>query len=643
MNTVQIFDKPLQQTEQMKQRLLQHLNKNVADEIIAYSQIKANEKYNHIFNTLIERVHRIDRIYETETGSKSEYFERMQKFLKETNPSILATEIKDVLVFNEVEVEYRKLIDFFSKEEFGKFYSRYQFDQQAFKVLSAGLLSDINLINKSLEMYARAVTEHLNVMKSIKDSAGLKTVFKVGTRIIASSLAGPLGSIAGGALANALTNEDGKMSDSYGHVIDTWSRYLNAVDEFLLKLKDRYEHIMLTLIGGLFLRVSQDINHIHVTISDLTLLEYSIRYGITENELQKYEVWMSNTLKGILEKINNRQYEIALKATDELFRYIEKHPLLKYEAYKVDQCYLYVAALYKYGAISTYAWSKRDHKKEFQSIVSQLFIHMPVVLKEADIARLHVPTQLELAMTAVAQWVEENTLQQNGAIFPDLVLRTIDRYEKEGYFLGEPDHDDLFISFSISLGKYLCIQHKMEEYESLVSRFSIDIPTLKKLIQTYKDVSQCNKDTMITFMQGMIRSRRIGFIVHYLKKRSVIIIFSVLLFSSGIWFSRDSWLPIFQKENEIIIQETDISVPTEIDTSAPVSEGLYYVQAGAFSSNENALTLKSELKANGFETIIRRDGELYIVQVGAFSVKKNAEDVLVELQLFGFDGFIKYE
>ena len=120
--------------------------------------------------------------------SKSEYFERMQMFLKETNPSTLASEIKRVLVFDEVEVEFKKLTSFFSKEEFGKFYLRYQFDQQAFKALSAGLLSDIHIINKSLERYAQAVTAHVEVMKSIKNSTGFKTVFKVGARITGGSL-----------------------------------------------------------------------------------------------------------------------------------------------------------------------------------------------------------------------------------------------------------------------------------------------------------------------------------------------------------------------------------------------------------------------------------------------------------------------
>ena len=227
------------------------------------------------------------------------------------------------------------------------------------------------------------------------------------------------------------------------------------------------------------------------------------------------------------------------------------------------------------------------------------------------------------------------------------------RYENSRHFLGEPDEDDLFVSFSISIGKYLYIQQNMKMYEPFVKKASVNIPSLKKLIQTYKDISQRKNDKMITFMKSMILSRRVGYILHYLKKPTTIIIMSVLLLSVAIWLLRDSWMPIFQNdyenqteyegeiesesenENEIITQE--------VDTPPATLEKLYHVQAGAFSSNANALALESDLKTHGFETTIKKNGELYIVQVGAFKVKKNAEDVIAELQSVGFDGFVKYE
>jgi hypothetical protein len=555
MSTELIFENPLQQYNLMEQRLRKELNDDVVDEIVAHVQIKSKEKYDQILEQFIRRVNQIEKIYETETESKSQYFERMQEFLAKTNPGILAEELKHVLTFTEIELEYKKLIKFFSKREFGKFFLRYQFDNNAFKALSVGLLSDIKNINSSLEEYAQVVTNHLAVMKSVKDATGGKTAFKVGTKIVGTLLGGPLGSIAGGALANALTNDDSKISNSYGNVIDAWSHYLNTVDDFLLKLKERYEHILLTLVGGLFLRVSQDIGKLHITISELSLLELGIDYRITKSGLVNYKKWMSDTLAGIQAKLNNEQYELALKATNDLFNYVNRQPLLKYEIFTEGKCYLYMACLYKYAAIATYAWSTKENNKAFPSTIYNLFKNMPILLKDEDIAQLNVPTQLDISISVVSQWIEEKTIEKNGVVFADLLLRSVERYKNVGYSPGEPLEDDLFLYFIISVGKFLCIDYKIKKYEFFLKETGVPTTALKELIKNYRAISSNNKDVFVSFMKNMIISRRIGLTLHIIKKPKVLTISFVLLLTLGGWLSKDEWVPVLQQKIHSIKEE----------------------------------------------------------------------------------------
>ena len=142
-------------------------------------------------------------------------------------------------------------------------------------------------------------------------------------------------------------------------------------------------------------------------------------------------------------------------------------------------------------------------------------------------------------------------MQQNGVVFPDLVLRTIDDTKIKTLFLGEPDKDDLFVSFSISVGNIYAFNKTWKSMNTFVKGFSVDIPSLKKLIQTYKDISQRKKDKMISFMKGMILSRRISVVrCTYLKKPTYIITCSVLYLILAIWLLRDSWIPIFQNDYE---------------------------------------------------------------------------------------------
>lgn len=77
----------------------------------------------------------------------------------------------------------------------------------------------------------------------------------------------------------------------------------------------------------------------------------------------------------------------------------------------------------------------------------------------------------------------------------------------------------------------------------------------------------------------------------------------------------------------------------------PTSEGkqLYRVQAGAYSSLQNATNMANKVKSLGFDTYMVKVGNLYKVQVGAYSVKANADDQLKKLKAKGLDAFITTE
>lgn len=518
MNALRIFENPSEQIEEMEVRLRGELNASVADEIIAFVNLRTNDKHNEIFTQLVQRVNRIEEIYETETESKSQYFERMHEFLEVTNPTELAGDLKKVLVFEEIENEYNKIINYFSEREFGKFYLRYQFDSKLFESLKSGILSDITFIKQSLSNYGEAVVAHINDMKSIKESSGGKTAFKVGTKIFGSLLAGPLGSIAGGAIANALTNDDGEISSSFRNVIEAWSKYLNAIDEFLSNLNTRYQHILLTLVGGLFLKVSRDIGKLEANISKLALLEYWVSYTITEKSLKANQKWMSKTIYGVQGFITNKEYKKALIASNELYKYVESHELLKYELFEEGKSFLYMANLYKTAAILSFARSIKDNEEKFDSIVIELFNTQPMLINDDHLKELNVPTQLEIAMHTVSKWINNGKLEQKGVIFPDLFIKSIERIKDTGYYDGEQLSEGLFTKFSISIGKFLCLEYEQENYERFVTEIGVDHNSLKNLIATYQKVTKVKKDKMVSFMRSMIISRSIWISIYYAKK-----------------------------------------------------------------------------------------------------------------------------
>lgn len=68
----------------------------------------------------------------------------------------------------------------------------------------------------------------------------------------------------------------------------------------------------------------------------------------------------------------------------------------------------------------------------------------------------------------------------------------------------------------------------------------------------------------------------------------------------------------------------------------------YRVQAGSFTLKTNADKLLAQLKADGFDAIIKKSGILYRVQIGAFSNRTNANNLLAQVKAKGYSAFVTY-
>lgn len=74
---------------------------------------------------------------------------------------------------------------------------------------------------------------------------------------------------------------------------------------------------------------------------------------------------------------------------------------------------------------------------------------------------------------------------------------------------------------------------------------------------------------------------------------------------------------------------------------APAGSVQYKVQCGSFSIKFNAEKLQKQVKAKGFDAIIKLEDGQYKVQCGSFSIKSNAEKLRDQLKAKGFDVIIK--
>lgn len=67
----------------------------------------------------------------------------------------------------------------------------------------------------------------------------------------------------------------------------------------------------------------------------------------------------------------------------------------------------------------------------------------------------------------------------------------------------------------------------------------------------------------------------------------------------------------------------------------------YTVQVGAYSKKANANNQAKQLKADGFDAYVYKEGNYYKVQCGAFSEKSNADALVKKLLAAGYSTYIK--
>lgn len=65
------------------------------------------------------------------------------------------------------------------------------------------------------------------------------------------------------------------------------------------------------------------------------------------------------------------------------------------------------------------------------------------------------------------------------------------------------------------------------------------------------------------------------------------------------------------------------------------------VQAGSFDVKANAYNVAAQIRAAGFQAIVKQEGGQYKVQCGAFDIRSNAEALARELAAAGFQAIIK--
>ena len=210
----ELFQHTTHRYKNIKLELRKHLPEEVAGEVIAFVGVKTEEKFDEIWGFVSKRYERLNALYDSfsENDTKAERNKKLQRFFELTKPKDVIDELKEIIRFEEIEKDYKHMIDSLSNGLYGEVFNQYQFDSNMFDFFKHGLLIDLKNLTGKLEKYTEHVGKHILLLQQIQESKKSKGFVKGGFSALGMLLGVPFMGTAAGALMGA--GQEGQQSES---------------------------------------------------------------------------------------------------------------------------------------------------------------------------------------------------------------------------------------------------------------------------------------------------------------------------------------------------------------------------------------------------------------------------------------------
>lgn len=441
-----LFEDPNRQYDQLKGQLYKNLSKDVAEEIEAFVQIKTTEKFDSLWKILNRRFERLNELYESdsENDSKEEQNKKIKRFFDLTNPKYVTDELKVIIEFDEIEKDFKAVIDTLAKGEHGKLFLRYKFDSNLFGFLKHGLLVELKNLASKLEVYTEQIGQHVILLQEINDSKKTKGAIKGGLTALSLIVGVPFLGTAAGKLMGA--NDEAKQTDSLKKVFGKWDDYTDQLRVFLEDLEYRYRHILMTLYGGTLLRVNEQFRSFHLELEWLNLKTNDYGLCLTEEEIKRVKNWVNETTSGMDELLATNKVKEALHVSNRFFHFVSDNPIMSRTVVQREKSVMYLANLYKYAAL-TKKVEELDAEKGNELIV-EIYRQLPLFVHDADLESIKITTQTKMLSKLIHRCLEDKNEDQL-VIFLEYFQRMVKRGERENIYIGEDGRkaDESFVIF----------------------------------------------------------------------------------------------------------------------------------------------------------------------------------------------------
>lgn len=437
-----IFDHRTEgQIRDFEKHLHSRLGKDLAEEIIALASTKTEEKFAAIQGILLVRYKKLNALYDRleKVKSKEEYQEGIKQFFQLIHPRDVLNDLTRALRFQEIEQDYKKFLKDFSTKPYGELFKRYRWQDDVYRLLQAGILSQSKKVTETLEDHADEIARHIELLKEIKSKSVGKGLLRMGTSIAASLVAGPLGGLAARGLMSVFGgSSQEEVGSSISKVEAKWNEFSETLFQFLDEARVKYYYVLLTLYGGTLIQVSEDLKGFKLKIKELYLIDNHYELEVTDEERKQVLEWAVKNGAELEHALKSRQSNAAWVASDRFYRYFQSHPYCGFIEKEPGTSLMYYANLLKTAAIFQVANQFREENEleKFAEMMERYFVHAPMAVLDEHLQELESETLIKMSLAYLA-FCSRRRDDHGLMVLADYFERMIVRSEKGICYPGE--------------------------------------------------------------------------------------------------------------------------------------------------------------------------------------------------------------
>ncbi|TFE04048.1 SH3 domain-containing protein [Jeotgalibacillus salarius] len=539
MSVLTIFDHPAKQSALLKDQMREHLEDKVFYAVVAYCSRLSENKKTELNNIFLKRQQQVESLFEEEVETREAFFQHMQRFINITGAAFWNKELKQVLDVSILEENYRSVFNAMEQGPFGEVYQRYEFAPETINGISQSLLKDSTEFFEALKEYDQKLGKHIQVMKSSSERTGEKTFFKTVSRIAGSFVLPFIGSRIAGHFADSLVDNHRGLLESYEQAYEAWTAFCHNVDQFSEKFTERYEHALLTLIGGTIMRVNQDLSQMHVFISYINLHKRDVEYSFTPKEQERFRTWMQRTTIGISNLVEKGDFDKAHAAGYSLKEFILSNPLLEDKKYRGGVSYLEEASFWYYAVTASRMMNHQENRSLSLALAKELLEGLPVKPDAKQISKHKLVPLHKVVLLGLHQAINTNQVSS----YVNSVKKFHNRNSGRTDFINFKQLADVIYLI-------LTFERGISGKQGNNTDTDISIGSLKKTRKDYRLMTGVDKDAFTDLIKDLILARRTEKIKNIVFNKKTLLAAAVFILSLALYTNFEKLQTAYQMNKE---------------------------------------------------------------------------------------------